>query len=317
MRYLMWSGLAVMLLFAANGRSWASEDVMRLGGPSAQAEIFGDTELIRVWGHRWGGWGGRHYGGWGRGYYGGWGRGYGYGYGYGGYGGYYRPYYGSYYGGYGGYYRPYYGGYGMGYGGYGMGYGGYGMGYGGYGGMGYGGWGGYPYYSSYYYYPCAANPGIGGAPLLTLQAQANYVQPPYQPQLALPQGNYPAPLSQLPQQQQPQQQYGTPVMPPASDGNQTYPYNGGPNNPVPYPNGNGNGNGNGSSPMNIPAPRGIVPLDGKLVSLPRSTTGGVSILVPTSNWNLVSTGAPQANAPARVAYPAYGEQRTPAAPRRN
>ncbi len=154
----------------------------------------------------------------------------GYGGGYGGYrGGYSSSYYGGGYGGYRGGYGNYHrGGYGGGYGGgyYGGGYrGGYGSYYGG----GYGSYyGGYsrPYYgvgvySSYYSYPtysvayptyyndCGVNLGIGGvagfgAPTVTL-GTTNYARPA-------------APMAQ-----------------PVAPGDGTFPYDGGPANPVPVP----------------------------------------------------------------------------------
>jgi hypothetical protein len=238
MRSLYWGVLAAGLTVAASSTSWAS-DVIRLGGPSAQASIEGgtDTELVR----------GR--GGYGHGY----GRGYAYGRGY-----------------YGGYGRGYYAGYGRGY---------YGYGY-------------YPYYyppyyvyRPYYYYPIAGD----GAPVLTLQGQSNY---------------QPAP-SPSPQ----------PLMPPAynynNNGDGTFPYDGGPRNPIPVPAGN-------TAPMK--GPRGNIPLDGKLVSLPTTTTGGFSpVTTPDmQRFSDVSTNAPAQSsaAPARLTYPAYGEQAIPPAPRK-
>jgi len=283
----MWGALAAGLWSIASSASLAS-DVVRLGGPLAESAIQGDTNTELVW--RRGGYGGYGHGGYGRGYGYGYGRGYGYG-GYGrgyGYGGYGRGY------GYGGYGRGYgYGGYGRGYGYGGYGYGGYGRGYGygygygrGYGGYGYGGYGygGYGYGGGYY--------GIAGdcAPLVTLQSPG------------------------VLQAQAPQSRYSEPLMPPADGGNGTYPYNGGPVNPVPLPDNNPVPTNNG--------PRGIVPLDGKLVSLPSETTGGVS---PTSlgaqRYSFVSTtnvAAPiQLNpAPTRIAYPAYGDEPIRPAPRK-
>jgi len=300
MRYLTLSALAAGLVLAVSSATWAS-DIVRLGGPSAESTIQGatDIELVR---YGYGGYGRGHYGhghyghGYGRGYYGG---GYGYGRGY--YGGYGRGYYGNYYGG--GYGRGYYGSYyGRGYygGGYGNSYygGGYGNSYygGGYGNGYYGGGYGRGYYGGYgggYY-------GIAGceAPVVTLQApivsQAQYQQP----------GQY---------YQQPGQ-YSAPVMPPAADSpDGTYPYNGGPANPIPQP---------ANNP--IPTNRGIVPLDGKLVSLPSAISGGVSpvSLNNGQRYTFVSTtSAPvsrQLNpAPARIAYPAYGDVVVPQAPRKN
>src|SRR5271156_3174744 len=79
MRNLMWVLLAARGLLAGGGVSSAG-DTVRLGGPSAQLDMQGDTDLVRGGGgHGGGGHGG---GGYGRG---GYGHG-GYGYGRGGYG---------------------------------------------------------------------------------------------------------------------------------------------------------------------------------------------------------------------------------------
>jgi hypothetical protein len=86
---------------------------------------------------------------------------------------------------------------------------------------------------------------------------------------------------------------------PLSDGNGngTYPYDGGPLSPIPMP--------NPYEPQ-----RGVVPIDGRLVST--TVTGSTS-----------QFGAPPASAaPAktqsapRVSYPAYGEEPIPPAPRK-
>jgi len=286
MRYHIMGALAVGLVFAASSATWAAE-IIRLGGPSAESTIQGatDTELVRIYGR------GSYGGGYGRGSYGG---GYGRGYYGGNYGGYGRGYYGGNYGGYGrGYYGGYYGGYGRGY--YGGHYGHHHRPYyyGGY----YGGYRPYygNYYSSYYsnsyygnsyygspYYYGIAYDGYAVAPVTTLQAT---VYP--QTQIAPP------------------QPYSQPVMPPASDsGNGTFPYNGGPASPIPQPS-------DSPVPMNN-APRGIVPLDGKLVSLPGETTGDVSVVPSIQRWTFVSTPV----APTRIAYPAYGEVSIPPAPRK-
>jgi hypothetical protein len=284
MRYLMWTALATGLMLAGGGASWAS-DTIRLGGPSAQDSIQGGTDTELVW---WGrGWHGRgyygrgYYGGYGRAYYGGYGygRGYGYGgYGYGGYGYGYRPYY------YGSYYRPYYYGGGSYYSPYYYG-GGYGGGYGG------------SYYSPYYYssyYPCS------GISVPTLAFQPNGTSsnplrsPSYMPPVTNGNGN--------------SNSNGNGN----GNGNGTYPYNGGPNNPVPLPN-------DGTTPMN--GPRGNIPLDGKLVSLPTKATGGVSpvTLPEMQRLHYVSTTAAPVQmktSPARISYPAYGEQSITPAPRK-
>jgi hypothetical protein len=286
MRNLMWAGLAAGCLLTASGVSFA-QDTVRLGGPSTQIDMHGDTDLVRGGG----GHGGGGHGGGGRGGFGGYGhasygRG---GYGYGGYG---RGGYG-----YGGYGRGYgWGGYGRGYGyGYGRGWGGYGWGGYGWGGYGWGGgYGGYyypysypvyypyyytPYYSDYYYYPIVGQ----SAPTVNLQA-SYYSEPPAYNQPF--QGTLPLP-----------------------GGNGTYPYNGGPSQPIPMPAPSGDAN-----PAND---RGIIPLDGKLVSFPSQTTGGfspvgLSAVQPRSSTTTVPVPAPASKttktAPLpRVIYPAYGE----------
>jgi hypothetical protein len=157
-----------------------------------------------------------------RGYYGGYRGGY-----YGGYRGYYGGYRG-YYGGYASYYRPYY--------------------YGGYGGYGYSNYYSPYYYNSYYvdpyyystpYYGCST--GSVYAPVTTVQSVYAYQQP-YLPSVT--------PYGVQPQQQingyngVPQQGISgyngnkLPVMPPVQQqpNNGTYPYDGGPNQPVPLPN---------------------------------------------------------------------------------
>lgn len=83
-----------------------------------------------------------------------------------------------------------------------------------------------------------------------------------------------------------------PPMPPADNG--TYPYNGGPSSPVPMPNAE-------------PAPRGIIPIDGRLVSLPSEISGGTS---------QVGVPAAKTQTTPRVSYPAYGEEPIPPAPRK-
>lgn len=212
----------------------------------------------------------------GRGYYGGGGY-------YGGrayYGGHHGRYYGSYYGG--GYYRPYYGGYSY----YRPYYQPYVYSY-------YPSYYGGSYYSPYYasYYPCAGDV----AAVVTVQGQ----QPVYQSQS---QPTYQAPLAPRNNVQ---------PMPPATNGDGTYPYNGGPTQPIPMPPASDN-------PAPTSGPRGIIPLDGKLVSLPRETGGGVSpVGTPkTQGWRYVTGGniSVQMNATptqTRVAYPAYGENAVP------
>jgi hypothetical protein len=192
------------------------------------------ADTIRTWHYGWGGYRGFGYGGWG-GYRGfGWG---GYrGFGWGGLGGYrsfgWGGFYRPYYGfGYGGFYRPYYG---LGLGGFGLGYGlGYGLGMGGFGyGMGYGGWGmGYGGF-----FPCA---GGGAATVYTMNAPVATLGTPLpqgalQPQAPLPVGN---------------------------DG--TYPYDGGPKEVVPDP--------KETPAPSIKTPRPSVPLEGRSVSLPKTS----------------------------------------------
>lgn len=184
-------------------------------------------------------WGHRGY--WGGGYRGYWGGGYrGYWGGYGGYGG---------YGGWGGYYPRYYS-----YGGY------YPRYYGGY----YGGF--YPGYSNYYpryygYYPsfywgCSIDGGVGAAGEVTVLNGT--------------------PATTIPSNPQP---YSSQPVVPQQPSTGTYPYNGGPTNPVPAP---------GAEPRPTNTPQPTVPLEGRVVSLPSK--------------------------PAKYVYPAYGEQptRTPA-----
>jgi hypothetical protein len=199
------------------------------------------ADTVQAWHH-----GGFGYGGY-RGFYGGY-RGFGYGYRGFGYG--YRPW------GYGGWgYRPW------GYGG--LGYGlyrpwGYGLG------LGYGLGSGLGFYRPYYYggfgynsfispfFPCA---GISGG-VYSLATSPSMVVSPPAGGVPLEQGDGVTP--------------GTPMMP-RDDG--TFPYDGGPKNPVPNPQ---------TAPAPTAAPPASVPLEGRAVSLPR----------PAPKW----------------AFPAYGEQ---------
>ncbi len=136
----------------------------------------------------------------------------------------------------------------------------------------------YPSYYSYYeynrpaYYPSSYYYPIAGEalapPATNLQAPSYY--------------RAPAP-----------QQY-VPPMPPAN-GSGTFPYDGGPRSPVPMPN-----------PEQ--APRGIIPIDGRLVSLPTEISGGTTqVGAPASPRNTVQP---------RVTYPAYGEEPIVPAPRK-
>lgn len=207
-----------------------------------------DTQLVRGWGGYRGGWGGYRGYGWGgyRSY--GWGgyRGYGWGgYGYRGYGwGGYRGY------GWGGYYRPYWG---YGWGGYYRPY----WGWGGYYSYGYPYYSyGYPYYYypsySYYYYPTA----LSYDPSALSYYYNNSTESPATDLNIRPRTLTPAP----------------------ADG--TYPYDGGPKNPVPMPQPK-------SDPTPMKRPQPTVPLEGKVVSL---------------------TPAPS---PVKYTYPAYGESSPP------
>jgi len=220
-------GLALAAGLALTSTAKAGDDVIRLALPSSSSDVLtlgvtpsdldADTiDVVR------------------RGYYGGYYGGYRGGYGYGGYrGGYYGGYRGYGYGGYrGGYYGGYRGyGYGYGYGGYRGGYyggyRGYGYGYGYYRPRYYGGYYSSSYYSSGYYgisddqgadvYAICARSVVRSAPS-TYYRQPSYSQPSYQPQ---PIEELPAP-SAVPQ-----------VMPRADES--TFPYDGGPKNPVPMP----------------------------------------------------------------------------------
>jgi len=98
------------------------------------------------------------------------------------------------------------------------------------------------------------------------------------------------------------------VQPPVQNG--TFPYNGGPVNPVPLP---------GDPPLPTKDPRGTVPLEGKLVSLPRETFGGVGPVVTPEIQKLsyVSLRTSQlTTTPTSYSYPAYGEQPITPAPRK-
>jgi hypothetical protein len=271
MRKFVWLALGAAGLLVGGSATWAQEDTIRLGGPSALTEIQGGTnlELTRGGGHG-GGHGGFHGGGF-----------------HGGYGGYRGGYggYGRYYGGYGGY----------GYGRYGYGYGrGYGYGYGfgypllyaslyrgyGYGGYGYGG--GYPYYyNNYYstpYYPNYMYTPAYGSPICA----NDYYAPLSVASSPTPQVlNFPAAATT---NYQPSTQK---LFPFSNDG--TYGYNGGPANSIQMP---------------VQPARASVPLEGKLVTLPNEIRGGVSS-APSDTQRLRYT--PSATTPTRVQYPAYGE----------
>lgn len=173
---------------------------MTLGGRGTAAQAATeDTELARGY-H-----GGGHYGGYHGGHYG-WGGGYG------GYRGYYGGYRGGYYSGYrgyygGGYYRPYYASYYRPYYGYGGGYYGGGLGYGG-------------FYTNYYnsYYPSYYGGGCGV--YLGISGGSAVAGVP----TVVPGTNFARPVDTQPMAQ---------PVPPGGDG--TFPYDGGPANPVPLP----------------------------------------------------------------------------------
>ncbi|QJW95063.1 hypothetical protein [Frigoriglobus tundricola] len=174
-----------------------SSTTMTLGGKGSAAKAATeDTELAR--GHGGGGHGGGFHGG---GHYGGFHGGYG------GYRGYHGGYYGGYRGYYGGYYRPYY--YGGFYRPYYAGYYGYGFGY------------GYPYYYPYYptYYPNYIGVGVGSVYVGISGGTA------VSGAVTVPLGNtnFARPASQPATQ------------PAAPSGDGTFPYDGGPSNPVPLP----------------------------------------------------------------------------------
>jgi len=265
---------AGLLTLAFGSAVRADNDTVRLGS-SASGAATGpmggtDTELVY-----WRG-GYRHHGG----HYGGY-RHYGGYHHHGGYYGGYRPYYGG--------YRPYYGGYYGGYRSYYSNY--YGNYYGGY-------YGGYrPYYGGYYrissygdYYPCDVQLSVG-TPIVYTQLPAQPVQTATQ-------------VYQFQSAARPQA-LPMPVAVPAA--NQTFPYDGGPRQPLPLP----------SQESIDPAvgPQPTVPLTGKVVSLPRELGGGTSQYAT----QLVGFGTPAlpaaqptaAAAPSSFGYPAYGDQSLP------
>jgi hypothetical protein len=237
--------LACGVGLALAGTASAADDVIRLALPNKSADVLTlgatasdlDADVLNV--ARYGGGYRGGYVGY-RGGYGGYRGGY-----YGGYRGYRGGYYGGYRGGYYGGYRGYYGGYRYGYAGYryrGYGYGGYG--YGGY--YPYYGYAYYPSYSYYspsysYYYPSSSyydtdysdayGSGYGTYYPSSLSSRVVIVRPS-------------APVTSYPQQQpQAQPRLETLPNPSASPAPQqmpgadedTFPYDGGPKNPVPMP----------------------------------------------------------------------------------
>jgi hypothetical protein len=259
---------AGLIALAGSGTVRADNDTLRLGTSSTGAAGAVFGDADTALVY----WrGGGHWGGghWGGGHWGGY-RSH--------WGGYaaYRPFHRPYWGGYGYrpvFYRPaYYGGY---YGGY------YGAGYGGYYGAG--------------YYPCGGQSVtpiiVAPQPPPALQYAAPPLKLPYQQQAYAPQV-LPAPA-------------GVPQQPPGFD--PTFPYDGGPNAPMPMP---GTDNADPAS-----GPRPTIPLQGKLVHLQKETTGGSTQM--TTQFISVgtaptTTSQPAASpAPTRYTYPAYGEQPLP------
>jgi hypothetical protein len=288
-----WGCAAVAVAAAALADAPAqADDTFRLGGVRSAADVptvplgraalaDDDVELTRH----------RYYGGYGgyRPYYGGFHRGY--------YGGFHRPYYGGFYG-----HRPYYGGYrssfafSVGVGGF---YGGYRPYYGGYFGYRpyYGGYYGYrPYYNNFYY--GGYRPYYGGFAYSYPRYAVSYASPywcdvagaaapavslairPVSIEVPLAQANPPATTLPAPRRIEPQALPAEPQpVAPAADDQRTFPYDGGPGNPVPQP------RRDATPPPPQPQP-GLVPTEGTPVSIP--------------------------GAARKYAYPAYGEDRVPA-----
>jgi len=278
------AGLAGVAALFAGTQVARADDVIPLkgGGSTTPAITLGydgnsETELARYYrggggfhgGYRggfYGGYRGGFYGGYRGAYYGGYRGGFYAGY-RGGYGGYYGGYRG-YYGGYAGYYRPYY-------------YSNYYPSY----------YYSTPYYSPYYDYGCSVGPGAYGT-VSQLNVVQQYqgapyaAQQPYYPSVTpygTPQGynGY----NGVPQQNYngvPQQGFSgyngnpQPMPPPVQPNNGTYPYDGGPNQPVPVPR-------QDSAPTKF-APQAPTTL--RLVNTP-----GQAVTTPTSQFS----------------YPAYGE----------
>jgi hypothetical protein len=118
-----------------------------------------------------------------------------------------------------------------------------------------------PYYYSSYYCPIAGE--SVAPPVTTLQGNGYYQASP---------------------------QYAPPTPSPVN-GNGTFQYDGGPRSPIPMPIPD-------SETNPAKTPRGIIPIDGRLVSLPTQATGGVSVPF---------THVPAKTSVPRVTYPAYGE----------
>lgn len=183
--------------------------------------------------------------------------------------------------------------------------GGYGYG-GGYGGRSY--YGGYygrsfayygrPYYSGYYrpyYYPRAYSyyyptyyPAYYYQPYYSYSADYYYPIAGQIQQAATVQGNgsYQSPAPQ--------------IFVPQGNSDSTFPYDGDPRNVVPMPSQNNRTN---------PAP-GVLPIDGKLVSLPNEISGGVLPVGLPAPPRVSTPTAP------RVTYPTYGDEPIVPAPRK-
>src|ERR1017187_2810614 len=133
------------------------------------------------------------------------------------------------------------------------------------------------YYPRYYYTPTYyySAPSYGSYYYYPISGEA--LPPP----ATTVQGSYPAPAPQ---------QYVPPMPPPGG----TFQYDGGPRSIVPMPNSN-------------EPPLVVIPIDGKLVSLPTQITGGTS--------QVGMPAAPRTGEP-RATYPAYGEEPITPAPRK-
>lgn len=79
-------------------------------------------------------------------------------------------------------------------------------------------------------------------------------------------------------------------------------YDGGPRAPIPMPSPNGE-----FTPAAQPQPRGIIPIDGKLVSLPTEASGGFAPVTTPEIERLRYVSTTKTTTP-RIAYPAYGER---------
>jgi hypothetical protein len=170
-------------------------------------------------------------------------------------------------------------------------------------------WGGYGYASYYYrpayYRPAYYRPYYYGP---VVYQPYYYAAPAYYPISG--QADVPATLAQLPAPQQATSQYRPTtarpqvlpmpaIVPQQPGGLQTFPYDGGPQVPLP-------------TPQVDPAsgPRPTVPLQGKIVSRPQETTGGTTPLFTVSlstYGQTVTLGTPRS-----YTYPAYGDQALPA-----